>query len=82
MHRIALTAVATLVALALSSPAYAFQCPKLVKQVQDATYNRFDPSASEAKRLAAESASLHAAGKHAEAEAKGKEAVAKLGIKS
>ncbi|HET7343765.1 MAG TPA: hypothetical protein VFL90_20035 [Methylomirabilota bacterium] len=82
MHRIALTAVVTLVALALCSPAMAFQCPTLVKKVQDETARRFDPAAASAKQLAAESAALHAAGKHAEAEAKGKEALAKLGMQS
>ena len=82
MARIALTAVAALTALALSTPAFAFQCPKLVKQINDATAQRFDATAANAKVAATEANSLHAAGKHAEAEKMAKDALASLGIKS
>ena len=82
MYRLALTAVVALTALAFSSPAFAFQCPKLVKQIQDATANRFDPTAASAKQKAAEANALHAAGKHAESEQMAKEALASLGVKS
>ena len=82
MHRIALTAVVALVGLTLSTPAFAFQCPKLVKQLNDATAQRFDAAATNAKVAAAEANALHAAGKHAEAEKMAKDALATLGIKS
>ena len=82
MARIALTAVAALTALALSTPAFAFQCPKLVKQINDATAQRFDATATNAKVAAAQANSLHAAGKHAEAEKMAKDALASLGVKS
>ena len=82
MYRIALTAVAALTVLALSSPAFAFQCPKLVKQLGDATAQRFDAAAANAKVQAKEAEALHAAGKHAESEKLAKEALASLGIKS
>ena len=82
MHRVALTAVVALTALTLSTPAFAFQCPKLVKQLNDATAQRFDAAATTAKQAAAEANALHAAGKHAESEAKAKEGLAALGIKS
>ena len=42
MIRLALTAVACLTVLLLAAPADAFQCPKLVKQLQDATATRFE----------------------------------------
>ena len=82
MHRIALTAVVALIALTLSSPAFAFQCPKLVKQLNDETARRFDAAAANAKVKAAEANALHAAGKHAESEKVAKDALASLGIKS
>ena len=82
MHRLALTAVAALTALTLSTPAFAFQCPKLVKQINDATAQRFDATAANAKQAAAEANALHAAGKHAESEKKAKDALASLGVKS
>jgi hypothetical protein len=82
MARIALTAVAALIALALSTPAFAFQCPKLVKQINDETARRFDKTAADAKVAAAQANSLHAAGKHAESEKMAKDALASLGIKS
>jgi hypothetical protein len=82
MRRLALTAVVGFVALLLATPAFAFQCPKLVKQLQDSTGNRFDPTAADAKVAAARSQSLHTAGNHAEAEKVAKEALAKLGVKA
>jgi hypothetical protein len=82
MHRIAVVALVLVAALAVGSPAFAFQCPKLVKQIEAETALRFDPAAANAKQAAAESASLHAAGKHAEAEQKAKEALKGLGGQS
>ena len=82
MKSFALSAVVALLALVLAVPASAFQCPKLVAQLQAATGNRFDATAAAAKQAAVEAQALHAAGKHAESEKVAKEALAKLGIKS
>jgi hypothetical protein len=82
MTHVALTAVVALLALLLATPAFAFQCPKLVKQLQDATGNRYDATAADGKIAAARSQALHTEGKHAEAEQVAKDALAKLGIKS
>ena len=82
MQTLALTAVVGLLALLLATPASAFQCPKLVKQIQDATGNRYDATAADAKIAAAKAQALHTAGNHAESEKVAKEALAKLGIKS
>ena len=68
MNRLALTAVVGLTVLLLVAPADAFQCPKLVKQLQDATATRFDAAATEAKLDAAQAQTLHTDGNHAESE--------------
>jgi ATP/maltotriose-dependent transcriptional regulator MalT len=82
MVRFDLPAVVALLALLIVSPASAFQCPKLVKQLQDATGNRYDATAADAKLAAVRAQALHTEGKHAESEQVAKEALAKLGIKS
>lgn len=75
---IALSAVAV---LTIATPALGFQCPKLVKQINDTTANRFDAAAAQAKLDVAEVSKLHAEGKHAESEKAAKETLAKLGVK-
>jgi hypothetical protein len=82
MQTLALSVVVALVTLLLASPAFAFQCPKLVKQIQDQTARRFDTTAADAKVTAVRAQALHTAGNHAESEKVAKEALAKLGIKS
>ena len=82
MQHLALTVVVSLVVLLLTAPAFAFQCPKLVKQLQDATGQRFDATAADAKLAAGRAQALHTAGNHAESEKVAKEALAKLGIKA
>jgi hypothetical protein len=82
MQTLALTAVVGLLALLLATPASAFQCPKLVKQIYDVTGQRYDATAADAKVAAARSQALHTAGNHAEAEKVAKEALATLGIQS
>jgi len=82
VQTLALTAVVGLLALLLATPASAFQCPKLVKQIQDTTANRFDATAADAKVAGAQAQALHTANNHAESEKVAKEALAKLGIKS
>ena len=76
MTRLVLTVVVGLVALA--SPAFAFQCPKLVAQINEATAKRYDATAANAKVAAVEANKLHAAGNHAESEKLAKETLDKL----
>ena len=70
-------AVAALVAV---TPALAFQCPKLVAQINNAAGNRLDTAGYEARQKAVEAQKLHGEGKHAEAEKAAKEGLAKLGM--
>jgi hypothetical protein len=64
-----------------AGPALAFQCPKLVGQINAEANRRFDSASYDAKIKAAEASKLHAEGKHAESEAAAKEGLAKLGMK-
>lgn len=82
MHRLILTAALALTALLLSTPALAFQCPKLVKQINDSTATRFDAAAANAKVKAVEANDLHSQGKHAEAEKTAKDALQSIGVQS
>ncbi len=79
MRRFMLPVVGVTVLL-LAGPALAFQCPKLVKKIEDETAARYDPAAADAKAKAAQASELHAQGKHAEAEKAAKEGLAMLGI--
>jgi hypothetical protein len=81
MRRVTLFIVAATV-LFVAGPASAFQCPKLVGQIQTEAGRRFDASAAKAKQSAAEADKLHKEGKHAEAERAAKEGLEALGIKS
>jgi hypothetical protein len=54
----------------LAGPALAFQCPLLLKQIQDATAGKTDANSKRALELAAEGDKLHKEGKHAESVAK------------
>ena len=82
MKRLVLTLVGigTFVALA-AGPALAFQCPKLIGQINDATGNRFDNASYDAKMKAAAAQKLHSEGKHAESVKAAQEGLALLGIK-
>jgi len=66
----------------LAGPALAFQCPKLVKQITDATGNRFDNASYEGKAKAAAADKLHKEGKHADAEKAAKEGLKAIGMGS
>lgn len=66
-------------ALFVAGPALAFQCPKLVAQINNEAGNRLDAASYDAKELGAQAAKLHAEGKHAEAEKAAKEGLAKIG---
>jgi len=82
MKRLVLTFVGlgTFVAFT-AGPALAFQCPKLIGQINGEAGRRFDATAYDAKMKAAEAQKLHAEGKHAESEKLAKETVDRLGLK-
>jgi len=82
MHRFITAALIGVAALAFAGAAEAFQCPKLVGQINATAGNRFDAAASEARIKAAEADRLHKEGKHAEAEKAAKEGLERLGIKA
>lgn len=74
------TVVAGAFIFAVASSVSAFQCPKLVKQIEDEAGQRFDDAAYSAKRSADQATALHKEGKHAEAEARAKEGLTRLGM--
>jgi hypothetical protein len=77
---------ATLIALALlattGTPALAFQCPILIKQVADEVARRSpdDPKVKQARALVDEARKLHGEGSHAKSVATAEEAARALGI--
>jgi hypothetical protein len=76
-------AVTVIVALALAaSPAMAFQCPLLIKQLKDqvATLGADDAKAKQARALIDEAQKLHTEASHARSVAKAEEAAKVLGI--
>ena len=79
MRRFVFTTVIGLAAVLVAGPALAFQCPKLIKKIDDETSIRFDPAAADARAKAAEAAELHAKGKHPEAEQAAKDGLKLLG---
>jgi hypothetical protein len=82
MKRLVLTLAGIGVAVVFAAgPASAFQCPKLVGQINASAGNRFDNAAYDARVKAAEAQKLHAEGKHAESEKAAKEGLDKLGVK-
>jgi hypothetical protein len=81
MRRLVLTSLAfAALAVVQAGPALAFQCPKLIGEINTATANRYDPGAAGAKQKAAEATKLHADGKHAESEKAAREGLAMIGI--
>jgi hypothetical protein len=67
-------AMGLMVFMLAAGPALAFQCPLLIKQIQDATAGKTDDASKRAVALANEAKSLHDQGKHAESVAKAEEA--------
>lgn len=67
-------------ALAAGGPAFASQCPTLIKQANDqiAGMDQGSEKVKKAKGLVAEADRLHKAGNHSESEAKAQEALAGL----
>jgi len=82
MHRFITAAAIGVAALAFAGAADAFQCPKLVGQINATAGNRLDAGAHDARIKAAEADRLHKEGKHAEAEKAAKEGLERLGIKA
>ena len=81
MGRVALSvAVVLALVFALAGPSAAFQCPKLIKQINDEAGNRLDDAGYAARQAADQAEELHKAGKHAEAEAKAKEGLKAVGL--
>ena len=62
-------------------PASAFQCPMLIHKIDLETGNRFDLAAHDARKKLSEAATLHAEGRHREAEMIAKEGLVLLRIK-
>ena len=77
MPRFAVVTVIGLSVVLFAGQAMAFQCPKLVKKIEDEIAIRFDPASQDAREKAALATELHAKGNHAEAEK-----VAKAGLKA
>ena len=78
-NRVLVASVAVLL-LAVAVPAFASQCPTLIKQANDqiATMDQNSEKVKKAKELVAEADRLHKAGTHAESGAKAQEALAAL----
>ena len=81
MHRLTALALGFTV-LVFAAPASAFQCPKLITQINGAIGNRFDNAAATARASAAAADALHKAGKHEDAVKAAKAGLAALGIQS
>jgi hypothetical protein len=80
MRRFVVMTVFGLAVMFVAGPALAFQCPKLVKKIEDEAGMRLDQAAADARAKAAQASELHAQGKHAEAEAAAKEGLKTPGI--
>ncbi len=78
MHRSLTLVLIALVVLVSGGQALAFQCPKLAAQIDQATANRYDPAAADAKVQKATVMQLHSSGKHADSEKLAKEILQKL----
>jgi hypothetical protein len=63
-----------------AGPAFANQCPTLIKQITDATAGKTDPASQKAVALANEAKALHEAGKHADSVKKAQEAAAAINL--
>ncbi len=77
-----LLAIAGALVVGVTSPATAFQCPLLIKQLNDRveTMNANDPKVREGRQLIGEAKKLHETGKHADAIATAEKAARVLGV--
>ena len=64
----------------LAGPAFANQCPLLIKQVRDACAGKTDDACKKALALADDAEKLHKDGKHAESVAKAQEAAKPINL--
>ena len=80
MPRFAFVTVIGLAVVLFAGEALAFQCPKLIKKIEDEIAIRFDPASQDAKEKAALAAELHAKGNHAESEKVAKDGLKVLGM--
>ena len=74
-------ATGSLALVLCASTALAFQCPALIKQVNDAAGNRLDSAGYTAREMVKEAEALHKAGKHADAVMKAEDAAKAIGLK-
>ena len=80
MKKRAFVAVVAILLVTMGGPAFANQCPTLIKQANDqiATMDQNSEKVKKAKELVAEAQRLHNAGSHTESIAKAQEALATL----
>ena len=80
MKKHAFAAVVVILLVAVGVPAFANQCPTLIKQANDqiASMDQNSEKVKKAKELLADADRLHKAGTHAESVAKAQEALATL----
>jgi|MudIll2142460700_1097286.scaffolds.fasta_scaffold870922_2 hypothetical protein len=80
MKTFAVVAVVTALVLAVGAPAYAFNCPNLIRQANEqiAKMDQNSDKVKQAKTLVAEADTLHKAGNHADSVKKAEEALALL----
>ncbi len=60
------TLLAAAVAVLMSAPAFASECPKHMKAIDEAMTKNMSKATAEVKKLRADGEALHKAGKHAE----------------
>jgi uncharacterized protein HemX len=80
MRKTVLVALVAVLMLAVGAPAFANQCPTLIKQANDqmASMDQNSDKVKKAKALVAEADRLHKAGSHSDSVAKAQEALATL----
>jgi hypothetical protein len=80
MKQLAFVALVAALVLAVGSPAYAFNCPNLIRQANEqmAKMDQNSAKVKQAKALAEEADTLHKAGNHADSVKKAEEALALL----
>ena len=75
------TLLAAVLAAFVASPAFASECPKLMKAYDDAAAKDMSKATAEVKKLRAEGEADHKAGKHADSVTKLKKAGGMVGVK-
>lgn len=75
------TLLAAAAAVLIASPAFASECPKLMKGVDEAMTKNMSKATAEVKKLRADGEADHKAGKHADSVAKLKKAGGMMGMK-